>query len=370
MDSETFLAFHQSGLGRVLGINFAHAEPSKVIAEVEINRTLCSAPDVVHGGAIMTLADCASAYGAVLNRPEGHTTATIESKTNFLKKGNGPLLRAISKPLHVGRTMSVWRAEIYRGENQVAEVTQTQIYVKDRNPEKLSWLKEDRISEAPSMSRFDAKDLPQAKRTEISKNFSAPVVDERWRQIFEGACEVIAEKGFAKASIREIAAASGMPIATMYQYLDRKEDLLTRIYDYFMTDIVFEMGRGSDIGATARERLEHVVRTMIDCFDRRHKYIKLMFQETRSLTPEARERVFELDAQYIAHIQELVQEAAEELPGSSLDAELAANFIYFLSVIWPLRYWAIGKFGRDAVADGIVNMIFNGIGAQAAKVPA
>ena len=369
MDAEEFLAFHQSSLGHLLGIRFVETDRTKVVAEVEITPRHCSAPDVVHGGVLMTLADCTSAYGAVLNRPEGCTTATIESKANFLKKGRGNLLRAVSIPLHVGRTMSVWRAEIRRGTDQVAEVTQTQIYVPDRNPNKMSWLAETTAPDT-SMANGISGELPKAIRTEISKNFSAPVVDERWRQIFEGACEVIAKKGFAKASIREIAAAAGMPVATMYQYLDRKEDLLARIYDYFMTDIMFEIGRDRESAASAREKLEHAIRTMIESFDRRHKYIKLMFQETRSLTPEARARVFELDAKYIANIRKLVETATAESPTPPLDSELAANFIYFMCVIWPLRYWAIGKFGQEKVADGIVEMIFCGIGAGAERVPA
>jgi hypothetical protein len=109
---------------------------------------------------------------------------------------------------------------------------------------------------------------------------------------------------------------------------------------------------------------------MIEAFDRRHKYIKLMFQETRSLTPEARSRVFELDAKYIADIQELIEAAAAESAQPSVDPELAANFIYFLCVIWPLRYWSIGKFGREAVANGIVDMVFGGIGVHRKMVPA
>ena len=78
--------------------------------------------------------------------------------------------------------------------------------------------------------------------------------------------------------------------------------------------------------------------------------VKLMFQETRSLTPEARSRVFELDAKYIADIQELIEAAAAESAQPSVDPELAANFIYFLCVIWPLRYWAIAGSYRSQAA--------------------
>ena len=203
-------------------------------------------------------------------------------------------------------------------------------------------------------------------RTALSKSFSQPVIDERWRQIFEGACVVIAEKGFAKATIREIAAAAKMPIPTMYQYLERKEDLLHQIYEYFMTDIMVALHEVRASTLPPRERLEELVRTMIHLFDKHHKYIKLMFQETRALTPEARQRVYELDASYIAVISELIDDTIAQCGWRERNTELTANFLYFLCCIWPLRHWTIAKFGEQAVAGEIVDLMLNGLSGQAA----
>jgi AcrR family transcriptional regulator len=304
----------------------------------------------------MALADCASAFGAVLNLPPNSTTATIESKTNFLRKGSGPTVRAESIPLHIGRTMSVWRASIFRDE-QIAEVTQTQLYLRENGAEAEG-------AQAPTPAAAEA---PRGRRyrTALSQSFSQPIVDERCRQIFEGACAVIAKKGFAKASIREIAAAAGMPIPTMYQYLERKEDLLYQIYEYFMTDIVTALHQWRTAAVPPRERVEGVIRTMVELFDKHHRYIKLMFQETRALTPEARRRVYELDASYIAIIRELLDSAIGECGWKQRNAELAANFVYFLCCIWPLRHWTIGKFGQTAVAEEIVDFVLNGLSGAA-----
>ena len=52
------------------------------------------------------------ALGAVANRPPGYRGGTIESKTNFFASGVGPVLKAVSIPLHVGRTTSVWQTTI------------------------------------------------------------------------------------------------------------------------------------------------------------------------------------------------------------------------------------------------------------------
>jgi uncharacterized protein (TIGR00369 family) len=356
VDPQTFLAFHNDGIGKLLGISFPSARADRVVAQLTVNANVCTRPDVVHGGVIMALADCASGYGAVLNLPPNRTTATIESKTNFLRKGKGPIVRAESIPLHIGRSMSVWRASIFRGAEQIAEVTQTQLCLREQGDSGSVG------SDARARTAI-AVEHSRAARTALSQTFSQPIVDERWRQIFEGACAVITKKGFAKASIREIAAAAGMPIPTMYQYLERKEDLLYHIYEYFMTDIVVALQKWRTPSIPPLQRIEGLIRTMVELFDKHHKYIKLMFQETRALTPEARRRVYELDKKYIVVIRELLDAAITERDGKARDSELAANFVYFLCCIWPLRHWTIGKFGEKAVAEEIVHFVLNGLGS-------
>jgi uncharacterized protein (TIGR00369 family) len=84
----------------------------------------------VNGGAIMAFADALGAVGAVAHRPPGYRGGTIESKTNFFAAGVGPVLHAVSIPLHVGRTTSVWQTTIRNADGRmVAVVTQTQISV-------------------------------------------------------------------------------------------------------------------------------------------------------------------------------------------------------------------------------------------------
>lgn len=175
---------------------------------------------------------------------------------------------------------------------------------------------------------------------------------------------MIATKGFAKATIREIAAAADMPVATMYQYLERKEDILYNIYKFFMTDIVASLRRWQASDVPPKDRLIGAIRTMVDAFDKNHRFIKLMFQETRALTPEARRQVYELDAQYIAIFRELLSEGMRNGHFRIRNIELTANFVYFLCTIWPLRYWSIGKFGEEAVTNEILDFVQNGLGTR------
>ena len=73
----------------------------------------CTIGGLLHGGALMTLADSVGAVCAFLNLPEGASTSTIESKTNFfrgVRDGRGR--RDGRTPLHVGRTTIVVQTDI------------------------------------------------------------------------------------------------------------------------------------------------------------------------------------------------------------------------------------------------------------------
>jgi uncharacterized protein (TIGR00369 family) len=348
VEPAAFFDLHTTGLGKVLGITFPYAAKHRVVAQLDIEPEHLAAGGAVSGGVIMALADCANTYGATLNAGDGRSTAAIESKTNFLAAGRGNTLRAEASPIHVGRTISVWRAAVFRDEEQVADVTQTQMAIE---------------TDQAGASSPAVRSLPE--RPDRAPGAAAPtaVADERWRRIVHGASKVIAAKGFAKATIREIATAAEMPVATMYQYLERKEDILYSVYKFFMSDIVATLERWRSIEMPPKERLAGAIRAMIDVFDENHRFIKLMFQETKALTPEARRQVYELDAQYIAIFRDLLAEATRSGDFRIRNVELAATFVYFLCTIWPLRFWSIGKYGEEAVTNEIVEFVLNGLRA-------
>jgi 1,4-dihydroxy-2-naphthoyl-CoA hydrolase len=114
----------------VLGLRFVSATKERVVAEVDVRDELCTVPGVMHGGALMALADTMGAAGTVLNLPEGSSgTTTLESKTNFFAAGRGgTTVTAECVPLHIGRRTMVWQTTIRGADGKlVAQVTQTQM---------------------------------------------------------------------------------------------------------------------------------------------------------------------------------------------------------------------------------------------------
>jgi uncharacterized protein (TIGR00369 family) len=110
-----------------LGIEVIAAEPAEVRGAMPWAPELCTAGGVLHGGALMAFADTLGAICAFLNLPEGATTATVESKTNFFRPVREGQVTATARPLHVGRSFIVVQTELFDAEEQrVAIVTQTQ----------------------------------------------------------------------------------------------------------------------------------------------------------------------------------------------------------------------------------------------------
>jgi uncharacterized protein (TIGR00369 family) len=115
-------------LAATLGLRVAEASPKTVRVELDHRPDLCTAGGVLHGGALMALADTAGALCAYLNLPDGAAgTTTVESKTNLLSAVRGGTLVASATPLHVGGSLIVVETELRREDGRLAAKTiQTQ----------------------------------------------------------------------------------------------------------------------------------------------------------------------------------------------------------------------------------------------------
>lgn len=112
-----------------IGATLIEATPERVIFDMPVTEVLANRNGVLHGGAIMGLADNAGGTATFLNLPEGRSTTTLESKTNFMRPIRiGDVARATSEALHIGKTIQIWQTTITRSDGKVAAVvTQTQM---------------------------------------------------------------------------------------------------------------------------------------------------------------------------------------------------------------------------------------------------
>jgi uncharacterized protein (TIGR00369 family) len=113
----------------LMGIELKEASAERVVATMRVRADLCTTSDILHGGAIMALADTLGAVGTFQNLPEGARTTTIESTTKFIRGARaGTTVSAESTAFHRGRTTMVWQTLVKTEDGKLcAVVTQTQL---------------------------------------------------------------------------------------------------------------------------------------------------------------------------------------------------------------------------------------------------
>ena len=80
---------------------------------------------------------------------------------------------------------------------------------------------------------------------------------EKKNRILEAATEVFSQKGYARASVADIAAQADVGKGTIYEYFDSKEDLFFAVFNWYSkkTEEAATVGI-SVLGASAADRLE------------------------------------------------------------------------------------------------------------------
>ena len=129
MDALAILNQHMLPFAKLMGLTYTAASKDKVTAEMLVREDMCTLPAILHGGAVMAFADTLGAAATFLNLPQGATTTTIESKTNFVAPAPaGTKVHGETTPVHRGRRTMIWQTRVTTHEGKlVALVTQTQM---------------------------------------------------------------------------------------------------------------------------------------------------------------------------------------------------------------------------------------------------
>lgn len=121
----------RGGMAQTLGVRLVSVTKKKIVAELPVTPKILNRSGRVNGGALMAFGDLIGATGTVANLPPGHSTTTLESKTNFFAAGAAGVLKAVSVPLHIGRSTMVWQTTICDDAGRrIAIVTQTQMVLR------------------------------------------------------------------------------------------------------------------------------------------------------------------------------------------------------------------------------------------------
>lgn len=175
------------------------------------------------------------------------------------------------------------------------------------------------------------------------------LVEKRRQQIVQAAVKLFLAQGFHKTTTRQLAAAAGFSIGSLYEYVNSKEDVLYLVCNDIHAKIEKRVTHILDQSAGGSESLAALIREYFQICHRMSDVILLIYQETRSLPPPWRKKVLEKELRITGLILNvLVRMAADgRLPGADERAiELAAHNISVLGHMWIFRRWHLSRHYR------------------------
>lgn len=172
--------------------------------------------------------------------------------------------------------------------------------------------------------------------------------DAKLQSILRTAALVFAEKGYHRASIRDISRATGVSLAGLYYYFQSKQELLFLIQDHALESLVAGVEQRLPYARNAEEKLRILIDNQLRFFVENMAEMKVLSREAESLGGEFRASVEAKMRRLTLLAKEILREVD---PRSELDERVSA-FCLFGMMNW-LYVWY--RPGWDADVDRLVH---------------
>ncbi|MER1957533.1 MAG: TetR/AcrR family transcriptional regulator [Solibacillus sp.] len=175
---------------------------------------------------------------------------------------------------------------------------------------------------------------------------------ERRQQIVNAGVKLFKEKGFHRATTRELAKAAGFSIGTLYEYIRTKEDVLFLVCDDIFNEVTKCLSQFPADNGTITA-LEEAIQQYYLLIDTMPEEFTIMYQETKSLPKEAMHYILDKELEMVAIFERMLKGCVEagNLTLSDDAIYLAANQIVVQGQSWAFRKWALKK--RYTIEDYI-----------------
>jgi len=157
--------------------------------------------------------------------------------------------------------------------------------------------------------------------------------DEKLIQILENACGVFAEKGYHHATVRDVAAATGVSPAGLYYYFRSKEELLYLILHHALTSLLARVREAIAQEEDPQRRIRCLIRVHLAFFRENGREMRVLAQEWRTLSGELAATVSRVQRDYTAVVLRTLRDlqptaSREELRASAMGLFGMLNWLY------------------------------------------
>ncbi len=196
------------------------------------------------------------------------------------------------------------------------------------------------------------------------------LAQKRQQQILQAAAQVFAEKGFAGATIRDIARAAGISEGSIYLYFKNKQDLLVHLPRQFIQPPVDKV-RAASTKADAPSPatlLQFIVQNIVDTVMHNREIVRVLFTSLPTMDEETRATYMREGPLYAMEMLEsyIRAQQAAGIFRADVDAAIAARalpgmMLFFLLVQEVLQPRDMPRFEYDAIIPNVLEIYLRGL---------
>jgi AcrR family transcriptional regulator len=166
------------------------------------------------------------------------------------------------------------------------------------------------------------------------------LVQDKRGQIIKNATRLFARKGYAETSMKDIGKACNMTPANLYNYIGKKDDLLTLVirsnYSHlytFVHEVEDDIERKEPV-----EALLSTIEKFLKLHDSNRDNTYFVSKDINSFKPGIRLTVIESSANIEALLERIIKKGCNQGLFTSVDSWMVARTIMAMGVTWCMQY--------------------------------
>jgi len=185
--------------------------------------------------------------------------------------------------------------------------------------------------------------------------------EPRWDRVLTSAARLFAEDGFAATSVRAVAERARLTKAGLYYHIKEKEDLLFRICERSIQEILDGARAALVRESDAASRLTALVRNHCGFFFRHPHNLTVLNRDMGALTGAQREAIRALEMEYLELIREVFRLGQKQGRFRKLDPTVAAFGLLGVLNTFDRWYDPAGPVKPEALVEQVETLLMRGV---------
>jgi AcrR family transcriptional regulator len=188
------------------------------------------------------------------------------------------------------------------------------------------------------------------------------------RHILDCAARIFRERGYAAASLRDIATAAGMTTASLYYHFSSKDEIVAEVLNTAVRTVFSEVKRNVEqlpedaYADRIKAAIEAHLRAIFETDDYNGASIRIFAQ----LPPHIGKITFEEREAYVRYWIDLLRQARQNGVLRDVDLTMVRLFL-FGAMNWTPQWYKPGRYSITQVAERLFDVFLHGVSDKSSR---